>query len=523
MAEIGGSITATELGARTAKAASFLVFGRVLSGLVAVVMFVAIARLLQPEGYGLYTLAIAVSGFVGSFAIPSLGVYFNRNIPLNLAKKKKHTIRVAVGDGILLILAATAALAAIGALLAAPISKMVFGGMHLFLLDVAFLYVISSSVYMFFYSVLLSFGKGEYVSAMQLTNSIFQGATSIGLILLGFGALGAASGMVLGSIAASIVGIVCLRSQGGASFRIDGMRERMREMLAFTLPLAASGIMGSAISNFSVILLGLLIVPVSLIGQYGVASRISVLVDIISGSLTIFLIPMFTTALHGKKTKGRLSQLYSYSLYYGALFTLPMIAYISILSKYLVEGVFTLAYKNVIVYMPLVSIGLFIGIAWSYAYSLVVSMGDTRQVLKYSMITSAAEMVSLFLLTPILHVMGVIISLLYVGNIASLLLYLHRIRGTGIRSSNRQFPRLVISSILLSVAMLPILASNTRPPAALLLGAAEVFSIYPILVGITGAISRQEISTLRAMVSGIPIAGVAILPFLSYARIFCRR
>ncbi len=516
-------LTATELGVKTAKTASFVVFGKFFSVLIGGMLFILIARLLGPSKYGIYTLSLAISGFVGAFGGLSVGSYFNRYIPEFLSKNAKERIAVSIGDGLLLLLGISALLSLTGILLGSTISALDFGrpGFAVYV-DVAMLGIIASLMSSATYSVLISFGAGKPGALQNMTNVTTQAIVSITLILLGFGALGAIAGYISGLTLSTITGLFLISRRSPILIKMEGMKARMHDILRFSLPITGTGIVTNVVSNLSVMLLGMALIPIGVIGQYGVASKIGTLIDIASGSISIVLVPMFATAIYNRRTKEKLPKLYESSIYYGLIFTAPVIAYVSILSRSIVMTLFTLEYSSTILYIPLISIGLLIGFIGSYSYSFMISTGKLAKILKYSVIAGISSTALMLLTVPFLGVLGVIFSVLYAGNIITSALSFRHLSKEGISVSYAKLAKVILANIALAAVLMPLMFSGIRSTFLLLIGMALLLLAYPPLLGLTRAASSEDAKRLGRISSGIPVIGWFIALLIHYTEFFIR-
>jgi len=95
---------ATELGVNSASVATFVVFSKAFSIIVGGLTFIIVARLLGPSGYGIYTIAMGMAGFIGAFGSISIGQYLNKYIPELSQKGEKERIKNMLGVALLITL-----------------------------------------------------------------------------------------------------------------------------------------------------------------------------------------------------------------------------------------------------------------------------------------------------------------------------------------------------------------------------------------------------------------------------------
>ncbi len=512
---------AKELASKTAKVASLLASGKIISISIQAFMFIVIARLLGPTNYGIYTLILGVAILISAFGNVSIGTYFNERIPYLISKKRSSEIGVALGDGTVAMVLPGIVLLIIGVFLSGLISNYV---LHSYTYIPIVILSMFSILFFFLFSqfnlILVSYGDGKNSAIGNMIYSAVQSFMSIFLILLGYGIAGAILGYVLALLVGAVFQMVAAARRFGIKISANGLWTRIRSMLKFSMPLTGSNIINTLITNFAVVLLGLLFIPQFFIGEYGVAIKIGTLIDVVAGSIGIVLIPMFAEAVNNARMKKNLSKFFHYSVYFGLLFTTPMIAYVVVFSKYLIITLFAGAYSNSIFYMQLVSVGLLLSTFGIFATQLVISTRKTRTVLKYSLIVGIIEFISLLILTPLLHVVGVIIAILYIGSIATGILFINYLKRIGIKIEMGQIWRLFLANIILGLALSILLFVALSWAFLLVLGVVILLLVYPILIVKLRAISNDEVKLLREIGKEIPFIGTILDRLLAYALYF---
>jgi len=511
---------ATELGINSASVATFIVFSKAFSIIVGGLTFIIVARLLGPSGYGIYTIAMGMAGFIGAFGSISIGQYLNKYIPELSLKGEKERIKDILGVALLITLILILAVVLVSSFF---IKQILY---YFFHSTVTGLVVYTSLIYLIFstffglgVNILISFADGKGSAIAQVINISFQAAFSISLVLLGYGALGAIVGCMLGLFFGFIYQI--LRIKKYSSIRFNNVFDEAKKMLGFSIPLTASSIIGSLVNNFSVLYLSIFFLP-SVVGLYGVASKIGTYIDLVTGSISAILIPMFSAVIANKEIKERLGKFYNYSIYFGMLFAIPIVIYIVIFSNALVTSVFTSTYKGASLYMALIGFGILLGLFASYASSLAVSAGYIKKVFEYGIATSAIELLSLLILVPLLSVNGLIIAIYYVGGIIADTFYLNFIRRVLKIKIQLNLAGVIAANLALALLFMPILFLNIKATYQLLLGLIAIIFIYPILLGLFNAISMKELELLRKVLYKLPVIGIWLSAIIIYAELFQR-
>ena len=507
-----------DIGIKNAKTASFILVGRSVSIVISTLMFVLIARMLLSENYGLYTAAIGATSLIVTFGSINIGVYFNKYIPKMLSERDQRGVSVALGDGIMLLLFAFAIFLLIGIFGSRIIAiYTLHNAIYSVLILASMIGVYTTFFNSIFYAVIVSFGDGERAAILLVLNSIVQAVSSIGLIVLGYGALGAIIGYFLGSLFALIAGIVFVLKHSKVRFVIDGLWDRIRRMLKFSLPITISNVLGSIANNLAIVLLSILF-SASIVGAYGISLRVGNLIDMVAGSISVVLIPMFATAIHGSSKGKNLDKFYGYSIYFALFFTAPLICYITIFSRSIILTVFTSSYYQSTMYMPLISIGILIGLFWNYSFSLLASMGKINEIFKFSIAIFGSDTIAVLVLTPIFGAVGTIIALFYVGNIIGNYVYIRSINRMGIKVSFGRSVRVLLANGILLLLLLPESLLSSLPKIQLVLGFAVIILAYPALLIVTKALNDEEISLLEKVGKNMPVLGRMMEVLLNYAK-----
>ncbi|MEM4065987.1 MAG: oligosaccharide flippase family protein [Candidatus Micrarchaeaceae archaeon] len=517
-----GAGTATELGVKTANVASFIAFGKVLSLIIGAVMFIVVARLLGPSGYGIYTLALGASGLFSAIAAFNITAYFNKYIPKLQNEGKDEEISIIITTGILILIAIGIVLSIAGVSLSGAIATYIFHNpSESAAIQIAMVGIIFSLLYGALYAILVSFGDGKHASIAALTNSSFQAFLSIALVVMGFGAVGAISGYVIGLVSGSIASLALTLRHTRLMLNMQRFSGVAKELLLFSAPVTGANIVGNAVSNFSVILLGSVVVS-SVVGSYGIALKMGSLIDVITGSISVVLIPMFAAALAGNRLKERVSELLNYSVYFGLLFAVPLVIYVISFARNVVNIFFTSSYVGAPGYIMLLGFGILLGLVGSYAASLVISMGNVNKYFKYSLAIGGIELLSLVLLVPSLGAYGVIIALYFIGGLASTYLYMRFLKSEIKFRLTKKVYMLIIANIILLVVLLPIptILNMLSGTLQMLVGLAIIIFAYPILIARLKAADPNDFNIIKRLSGGIPIFGMWLKAIVEYAEKF---
>ncbi|MGC8571814.1 MAG: oligosaccharide flippase family protein [Candidatus Micrarchaeia archaeon] len=523
------------LGNRTAKMFTTIFIGKLLTFLIVGFSFIVVARILGPAEYGIYALAIAVPGLFSAFSDFGLGTsvvkfiseYLGRNEILNIiALIKKVFIILLVGAGILTLLSFV---------MSGFIADSIFHvPSYTFLFEVGSLTVILSVLFSVATSILISMNYNKYLAYTILLQVLTQAFSSISLALLEFGALapllGTITGLFTGFIAAFYLITANLRKQ---SKRIEMKQKKQkvkswRELLKFSLPLGISGGIGNLVNNVAILTLGVYSTTV-IVGNFSISNKVSTMFDLIIGSIGIASLSLFSFSSSKKsniikdpEAKKNTERYYKYSIFFTFLLMFPIILLVVLLAKPISYTVFSAAYTYAPLYIIVMALGVIIYIINSYSSSLIVSIGNVKSILKYSIIASIVELILIPLLIPAENGFGLSLILFIIIPAISCVLYVYQIRSKmGLKIPYMQIFKIFLISLLSIVFVIPlIIIFNNNYIPLIIASIIEQIILYPALIGYTKIIDNKIINYMKKMTKDIPLINIIADLLLKYIEIF---
>ncbi|MGC8662646.1 MAG: oligosaccharide flippase family protein [Candidatus Micrarchaeia archaeon] len=510
------------IGRKSARMLSSLFIGRVVGLLVGVATFIIVARLLGPAYYGIYTLAIGIYSFIGAVGHFGIGTYFNKHIAESVYKGNPKKINEILSSGYYIIFSSAFVLLLIGVFGSGIISSY-FKSQSLLPIT-----VIISSFVLFFsmiygtvYPALISLGRGKWTAYTILLVQIVNLIGSVSLIKIGLSYNGALLGLMLSYIFGFFMTIYFI---GKAMEPFGGFRlvkiniNNIKKTLSFSFPMAANNLVSNLVNNFAVLLLGLFATSV-LLGNYGAATKGLSMLQTFYSTMFVVLLPTFS-AIAVKNSK--IQNLFNKTIIYSLILIFPIVLYVGIFAKPLVYILVTNKYNLAPFYLFLISIGVIIGLPSLYISSFMVSKGRVIKVLKYNSISAAIEFLSLVMLVPYLKVVGVIISLFFIGSTSNDILFISGIyKNFNIRFDLKRLLKLIAASILFATLISVSLFFKSYW-LEVILGFALSIVLYPILIAILGVVDRQFIKDILRFTKGIPFVEKIASYIVSYMNYFIR-
>ncbi|HUC38988.1 MAG TPA: oligosaccharide flippase family protein [Candidatus Acidoferrum sp.] len=513
-----------ELGAKTAHTASFVLIGKFSSIIFLGLSFIVVARLLGPSGYGIYTLAIAVAGFFG--AVGNLGVNqaLNKFIPEHIYNKDKPALENLLSNSFFVSIIAALVLTGLAFAFSGIIASYVLhSSSYTHILELASLTILASILYSASYSALLGFYKGGSIAAINTIQAALQASIGVGLVVLGLGPAGPIIGMIVGYLVAFLYSIYLIYTKNRLRILVRPTISSIKKIFSFSLPLAASSGLSTLVSNLAYIVLGAFATTV-IIGNLGVASKINSLIDIVAGSISVSLLSMYSTTLASKKMRPQISRFYNHTIYYSFILLAPVLLYIAVLAMPFSYVAFSAVYAAAPLYIAIMAIGSLIGIAGGYASTLLISANKVKDVLKYNVIISVAQLVLLAALIPLFKGIGYVVLFFIITPVITNVLFIRR--GAALFKLGFDFMKLYrilaanAVAIFLVIPLIFLFGNNYIP--LLIMAAIALILIYPAALSLLRGIDRDDIKRIRSMMSGIPALGAVVGALLGYTSIFMR-
>lgn len=477
-----------------------------------------LARLLGPDGYGLYTLAFVVPSILSLFV--GLGV--------NISVTRYVAFYAASGDverAKSITRSATSFLLLFGLLL----SVINFIGATYFVdvllhrpelvsyVQIASLFIIGSTAANSATSVFIGWSSMIELSAFTVLQAVLKLVLTVGLILAGFGVLGAVAGHVIsylveGALATLFLYASHMRpwSRKSNTFVAD-----TKMMLSFGFPPYAGNVISGLAGNYITIILAA-IATNAVIGYYQAALNVTVAISVISGAATNALFRSFA-ALHG--LAGDTSLAFSYAVRYVSLFLTPMVFFLIAAAGPLFDLLYGPSYSQGVVLLQLVAISyLPVAVGVTVLTPFLNGVGKS----KITMVITLAGAIGLaaagfFLGVSLgLGAEGVMVAFL-VSNLALTLPGLAIVRAyLGVKMSVKPLAGIVTASFIawLAISVIPLAALPSL--AALAIDTVVFTIVYLTCVPLVLGIDKDDIVRLSIAAEALGPARKILILALRY-------
>jgi stage V sporulation protein B len=500
---------ALKMGKTSATGSFQLLLGIAVSYVIMAIGTIILQRLLGPAGYGLYTIALIPSITISLFRDWGIDSAMTKYIASLRVENKDEEIRNVIVVGLVFEVVTGLALSFVSLVLASLIASVMFHRPgSVFAISIISMVIFSGALFTVAQSSFVGFERMELYSFTIVCQSIVKTVAGPMLVLLGYSVLGAAIGYTLSFIAVGIIGLATLyfilfrplRKQGTNSFNLS---KTLKTMLRFGVPLAISSILGGILVQFYFFMIAFYASD-AMIGNYQAAVNFSIFLTIFTIPISTVLFPAFAK-LDPQKENKLVKTVFASSIKYTAIILVPATAAVMALSGPLISTLSGQKYAYAPFLLTIYVIGNLFAVLGSLSSgSLLSGLGETKMLMKQSIVTLSIGLPLGFLLIPTLGVIGLIIANTFAG-LPSMFWGLYWIwKHCQAKADFQSSAKILLASAIAALAAyLPVSLLNTADWIKLTVGVIIFLVVYIFGAPIIGAVSQTDINNLRAMLSGM--------------------
>ena len=505
---------------KAARGGLFLFIGNASSTVILAVGIIIVARLLGPSSYGLYTLAIVIPTLLISLSDAGMNFALVR-LPAKLRSVGDHARAsrlIRLGFLLKLVISTVAFLICYAG--STVIATTVLNRPELApFIQLASLLIIFQAIFDATNNSFIGQDLMQYSASVQIMQAILKGTLGPALVLTGLGIRGALAGYVLALAAAGLTGAAVLftRHVRSSPHTSDLVSMELRELLGYGLPLYLSSILGVFLTQYQNIVLAHLASNVE-IGNFGATWNFTTLMTILTYPITTAMFPMFSK-MDPKSQKSDLARGFVLAVKYTSLLMIPASVAVMVFSRDLVYLTYGSGYTFAPQYLVLLS-ALYLLTAISYLVlgSFLNGVADTRTIVMMSVLTLAVYLPLGALLAWLWGPYGLLVAYILSNAVA----IVYGIRQTSVRFDAR--PDLKVSGRILLAALgaaIPTVGLIYLDGAGvgavnLIVGGFLYLAVYLTLAPIVGAVNKQDVLNLRALLGGTRIVETLLNPALDY-------
>ena len=502
---------ALEMGKTSATGSFHLLIGVATSTIIMAVGTIILGGLLTRDELGLYGIVLVPSTLINLFRDWGINSAMTKYIANFRASSKDEEIHDIIIAGLIFEVASGLALSFLSLFLASFIATTAFhrpeSASYIALVSVS---IISGSLLAASQSGFVGFERMRLNSFTLICQSIVKTAVGPILVILGYSVLGAVIGYTLSFIAVGIIGLATFyftlfRPLRKKTTKNSNITKTLKTMLKYGLPLSIASILGGILGQTY----AFMIIPLTsnaMYGNYTVAVYFSVLLTFFTVPIATVLFPAFAK-LDPQNEHELLRNVFTSSIKYTSILLVPATMAIMVLSGPMIGTLYGEKYVYGPFFLTIYVIGNLFAVFGSLSSGgLLSGLGETRILMKQSILTLAIGLPLGAVLIPMFGITGLIIASIFAG-VPSMFwglywIWKHYKAKADFQSSAKI---LAASAVAALTAYLPTHFLNTANWIKLAIGLIIFLTVYILGAPILGAITQPDINNLRTMFSGMGI------------------
>lgn len=500
-----------EVAKASTKSSFYLFLGQTSSTIIMAIASILIARLLGPENYGLYTVALIVPSLLIPISDLGISQALTKFSAQLRSEGKERKVASLIKTGIIFKLLLSIILSVALFLLSEGIASYVLKRPHIALfIRLGSLYLLGQAVLQTVKSTYVGLDETEKCGLLMNVQAVTKTLASPVLILLGLGVVGAILGAGLGLLLASGIGIslLLLRTTPALHQRSHGenidFSQGLRLMTAYGMPLYISLLLFTFLSQYRSFILAFLASDVE-IGNYSTAMNFSFLITLLTYPITESLFPAFSK-LTIEKDRSSVEKMFRLSVKYTSLLVIPASLALSVLSQEFIYILYGAQFGLAPTYLALYTLSfLCAGLGTLVLSNLFKGQGDTKTSLRINIVAMVLSIPLVPILTLLYGVQGLIASVLvtaFLSVIYSLYLARRKYRVNVDWSSSLRTVLASLSSALVVYVFLRF-SPFSSPVYRLAAGGSLYLLTFLVFTPLLGAINKEDIKNLNELTMGL--------------------
>jgi O-antigen/teichoic acid export membrane protein len=491
-----------------------LFVGKVISTIILAIGTVVLGRLILPSEYGLYTVALVPASMISLFQDWGVSSAMTKYIAHFRALDYDGDVCEIIIAGLMFESVTGLSLFLLSLFLANFIASNVFHRPEsTLLISIASVTIFSGSLLKAAQSTFMGFERMELNSLTMSCQSIVQSVMSPLLVFFGYGALGAVIGYTLSFLISSILGLIMLylillkNLRKGKKSKTLGY---LKIMLQYGVPLSISTVLAGFRMQFYSFMMAFFCSDL-MIGNYTIATNFAVVLTLFRFPISSVLFPAFSK-LKPQNNPELLKTVFIATVKYASLLLVPATMALMTLSKPTVYLLFGDKWRHAPFFLTLYLINsIFVIFGGLIMGVFLAGMGETKTLMKLSLVTFSFGLPLAFILIPTLGIVGVIFGNILAG-IPSMFLGLYWIwKHYQVKADFRSSFKTFLASTIAAITTYASQSFLGTPEwITLVIGSMIFLLVYLLVVSLIGAVNKSDIENIRTMLSGLGIISTIV-------------
>jgi O-antigen/teichoic acid export membrane protein len=510
----------TRVAEESARGGFFLISGTALATIIMAIASIIIARLLGPELYGQYTLALVTPQLLLLFTDLGINQGIIKFTASFRAKKENWRVKRVIMYGLILRATAGTIIFVVNYFFADFFAATLLQRPELTLyVRIAAISVLFQAIFTTITSAFVGLDRTEYNALASNIQASAKAIISLSLVLLGFSIAGAVIGYVMSYAVAAILSLAILifamRENKKIQDEGDKIGSDLKAILHYGVPLYISILLTGFIPIYQNVVLAFFITDVD-IGNYKAAINFISLMQVLTVPITTALLPAFSKL--NSSTEEKVRTFYKLANKYTAIIIIPLTFLIIILSREIVEIIYGYAYQSASLFLAMYSLLYFlVGFGYLVLPSLYNGLGETKMTLKMSLITFVALAFLSPMFTKAYNVQGLIAAFLVASACGTIYgLYTAR-KNFRIAVETGVILKIYINSAISSIpALLVLNFGRLSTFLTIALSGLLYLSVYVTLTPITRTVTSSELEKAKNVIRKTKPLALVAKPILAF-------
>ncbi|HEV2390679.1 MAG TPA: oligosaccharide flippase family protein [Nitrososphaerales archaeon] len=374
----------------SARGTVILFVGNFLSTGITTVTIIVMARLLGPDGYGIYTLAFVIPTLLSQFIGIGVNVAVTRYVAFSVSKGEIERAKSITRTATLFLLGFGLLLSAANFILAPFLAPPLLHRPELAsTVQLTSLWILGLAMTQSTQSAFIGWSSMGAAGGFNVLLSVLKLVITIGLILTGFGVYGAIIGHVSSYLLEGIVSAVFLYSlwMRPWSHGVENFVGDIKGMIGYGFPIFAAQIVVGLATQYTFVVLAFVATD-AVVGFYQAAGNVTIAITVLSAAFSSSLFRSFA-ALDGLKED--ISLAFAYSVKYVSYVLTPLVFLLLATATPLVDLAYGSSYASSVVLLQIAVISyLPVAAGFQVLASFFNGVGKSRLTLYISIIAAIA-------------------------------------------------------------------------------------------------------------------------------------